>query len=398
MLKSIALLIFFNFSLILIFSQNKKIEKYDFEYYSANIEFNSCEKFEKYKVNLREKDFITYLEDLTQLVEELELTSKIKFYRDSLKLSDYLTYSLLENFIFHFRQNKNASTMIKCIVFEQLGYNVKLKYNKNKIYGLIETNENESCCFCGAYNENNKMYFAFDLFCANLSNEKIGSFKEYSLGENPGKLFSWIMKEIPLFKEEKVTKEFVSPINKEIIKVELNNTLIEVLLDHSPVDIETGEYMKPKNEELIKPVVDYFKQVFKEKAFTEIEKLNTMVEFVSLNFPYKSDRKNTKWTEKPLYPDEILFYKHGDCEDLSFVLAYLLKELTNFKILCLSSDVQQHVNIAVLINKVVGKPFKYRGFKYTVIDPSNYKTGYSVIGADYEIELNDYEVIWESEG
>jgi hypothetical protein len=101
---------------------------------------------------------------------------------------------------------------------------------------------------------------------------------------------------------------------------------------------------------------------------TEIEAVNLLLTFVQTAFAYRTDDEQFG-REKPMFPDETLFYPFSDCEDRSVLFAYLVRRLAGLDVIGLSYP--GHVATAVRFSdSVPGDHVVYEGHKYTVCDPT----------------------------
>jgi|GEM_PF-3846010 len=154
--------------------------------------------------------------------------------------------------------------------------------------------------------------------------------------------------------------------------------------------MNTGIYTIPQNKEWIQPIIDHFNQEFERETYNDLQKIESILLFITRNFGYKIDKKNSYWQEKSMYPEEVLYFKYGDCEDFSFLFGYLLIELTHLELLYLQSRIRRHVTIVVKLDTPIGIQYIYHNKKYTVIDPTDRTIGYGDV-----LFQNDYSILWD---
>jgi len=101
---------------------------------------------------------------------------------------------------------------------------------------------------------------------------------------------------------------------------------------------------------------------------SEPDAVNLILRFVQTAFEYKTDDDNFG-REKPLFPDETVFYDFSDCEDRSIMFAYLVRELLGLEVVGLHYP--GHMATAVrFVSAVSGDFVSFEGKNYLVCDPT----------------------------
>jgi hypothetical protein len=96
--------------------------------------------------------------------------------------------------------------------------------------------------------------------------------------------------------------------------------------------------------------------------------VNFLLRFVQTAFPYKTD-DDQFGREKYLFIEETLYYPYSDCEDRSFLFAWLVKNLLDFDVVGL--DYPGHVAVAVEMGeKIKGDYIINKNKKYIICDPT----------------------------
>ncbi len=104
------------------------------------------------------------------------------------------------------------------------------------------------------------------------------------------------------------------------------------------------------------------------KGKTEQEAVSFLLRFVQTAFVYKTDPEQFG-REKPLFPDETLFYDYSDCEDRAILFSYLVKSLCGLDVIGL--DYPAHIATAVkFTDNIPGDAVIYQGKKYLICDPT----------------------------
>ena len=101
---------------------------------------------------------------------------------------------------------------------------------------------------------------------------------------------------------------------------------------------------------------------------TQAQAANILIDFVQTGFEYATDQQQFGY-ERPLYPDEALYYPFCDCEDRSILFACLVRELMGLDVVFL--DYPEHLATAVhFTENVNGDYLVLEGNRYIVCDPT----------------------------
>jgi|GEM_PF-6141504 len=186
-----------------------QIKIFFFKKYNLNISLNSSKDLQKYKVDLKSKSLSTHVLEIQNLLKKIDLIEQIKMYQDSLELTDWLTYKLIEEYSLYATKNKTQS-LVKSIILSKLGYNINIKYNYKYIFGFIETNEKESCCLA-YYEQENKVYIPFRNYYSSVDSTILATLllDVFELSTE-GRLFNVKLTKFPKFKSEIVNKLILS--------------------------------------------------------------------------------------------------------------------------------------------------------------------------------------------
>ncbi|MBR0178625.1 MAG: hypothetical protein IJQ11_14500 [Bacteroidales bacterium] len=104
------------------------------------------------------------------------------------------------------------------------------------------------------------------------------------------------------------------------------------------------------------------------KGKDEIMAVNMLLDFVQSALAYLDDRQQFGH-ERPLFPDETLFYPYSDCDDRAILFACLVEELTSLETLFLKYP--NHIAVGVAFSQAVeGDTVEHEGKRYLVCDPT----------------------------
>lgn len=101
---------------------------------------------------------------------------------------------------------------------------------------------------------------------------------------------------------------------------------------------------------------------------TDLEAANILLNLVQTGLEYQTDDEQFGY-ERPLYPDETLFYPYCDCEDRSILFSCLVRELLGLEVVLL--DYPVHIATAICFNQPVEGDYVVVGDKnYVISDPT----------------------------
>ena len=169
-----------------------------------------------------------------------------------------------------------------------------------------------------------------------------------------------------------VSKRF--PIVK--VSVVLNQNLID-FYNSCPINSEWEMYSKASLSDMAK---DSLYPVLRKAIAgkTQAQAANILLNFVQTGFAYATDQQQFGY-ERPLYPDESLYYPYCDCEDRSILFACLVRELMGLDVVLL--DYPEHLSTAVCFTEAVEGDYLMLGNKkYIACDPT-------YIGADIGLSM-----------
>lgn len=148
--------------------------------------------------------------------------------------------------------------------------------------------------------------------------------------------------------------------------VTMNKNLID-FYDHCPISAEWTLYSKASlskaGKESLYPILS--KAI---EGKSQAQAANILINFVQTAFAYATDQDQFGY-ERPLYPDESLYYPYCDCEDRSILFACLVRELLKLDVVLL--DYPEHLATAVrFTEEVQGDYLMVNDKRYLVCDPT----------------------------
>ena len=169
------------------------------------------------------------------------------------------------------------------------------------------------------------------------------------------------MEELPKLPDAVVVDrllEFSHAGQKHRMMVKLNKDHLDMMDDypyysqsqffHMELSPEAEGTLLPKLEEML-------------RGRTQLQKIEFLLSFVRTAFLYKDDR-NRFGHEKPMSPEQTLYYSYSDCEDRSALFFYLSRKL--LKIPAIVLDFEEHVGVALELPNVKGEFFRFQDRRF----------------------------------
>ena len=155
------------------------------------------------------------------------------------------------------------------------------------------------------------------------------------------------------------------------ITIETNRNLIDFYDDY-PISANWVYYTKASLSEVMKEsLYPALRQAIKGKS--ERDAADIILNLVQTGLAYKTDAEQFGY-ERPLYPDESLYYPYCDCEDRSILFSCLIRELLGLDVVLLNYP--EHITTAVHFNEdVKGDFLTIDGKTYVICEPTFIKGG-----------------------
>lgn len=293
------------------------------------------------------------------------LLEQTKIYKNNMNLNDwgYILF-LYKIGTCLYNESENESILFTWFMMSKSGYDIKIGYDDSSVYLLIPT---ENMIYSTSYLVmDGRRYF---ILSPGSSNENsvglIYTYKEDYPGQ--GKTISMNLENPPVFKKRKISKEY---------KFKYKETYYTVPVIYYKDAVDFYENYPQTNFEVyfsskVTPAADYsffiaFKPLIENKS--EAEAVNIILRFVQTAFKYKTDDENFG-REKPLFPEETLYYEFSDCEDRSILFAHLVRQLLGLEVIGLSYP--GHIATAVKFHSQVnGDHVLYKQTNYLICDPT----------------------------
>lgn len=159
--------------------------------------------------------------------------------------------------------------------------------------------------------------------------------------------------------------------NEFTVPVRYNKNVVDFFDDYPQTDLDV--YFRASiSPETAESLLEGLKPAIRGKS--EGEAVNVLLRFVQTAFDYQTDDEQFG-EEKPLFPEATLYYPYSDCEDRSFLFAFLTTRLLGLEVIGLHYP--GHVATAVkFTSDVRGDAVKYNNTRYVVCDPTYINANY----------------------
>ncbi|MEA5445727.1 hypothetical protein VCB98_07840 [Gammaproteobacteria bacterium AB-CW1] len=149
------------------------------------------------------------------------------------------------------------------------------------------------------------------------------------------------------------------------VPVLVNRSIIEFYRDYPQTELEVY-FNAPVYDRTAKSLISGLAPLLDERD--PVDQVNLLLRFVQTAFDYKIDPENFG-REKPLFPEETIYYDYSDCEDRAILFAWLVRELTDLEVVGLRYP--GHIAAAVAFpEEIGGDSVRFNGTIYAVTDPT----------------------------
>jgi len=298
------------------------------------------------------------------LVETQPMLQQIEDYADKLGLNDYGKFLLVKKIASQIVDDEESRILFSWYLITKLGYDVRVGYGPGFTVLMVPSN---NMLFARPFlTVNNQKYFIFNFY--DDQPKKFNTLYSYDK-KHPSatKYFDFSIPKLPEIGsyDHQKTLKFKYQNQTYDLNYDYNQQLVNFFNFYPQTDYSV--YFKaPVAPQTIYNFAKAFKPILSDK--TEQEALNIILRFVQTAFMYKTDNDHFG-REKPLIPDETLYYPYSDCEDRSILFSILVEELLNLKAIGLKYEGHMAVGVQTK-SSPKGDYVNHRGNKYLVCDPT----------------------------
>lgn len=277
-------------------------------------------------------------------------------------LSDWALISLLHKYALNISHNKtNESQFLVWALLLNLGYDVRLSYDDSTIYVLFPSNQK-------IYNRSSLKYKDRSYYILIGSKPK-NALYSYVADQNQLKRFNFAFSDLqPVTGIKPVKRTLTDKVSGLSVDYDTYPQLQEYYRNHPPLDFEWYFNVTPKDEQYL-----YLVKSLRSKlsSNSDTEKVQALLHLVQRGFNYELD--SDQWGEEYYsVPMHTLMLNAVDCEDRSFLFAYLVEQVVGVSTVGLKYP--SHLAVAVAVNpKDLRKNTRYftvKGKKFFVADPT----------------------------
>lgn len=283
-------------------------------------------------------------------------------YREYLQLPDWAYIFFMDSLAkAAYPSSPDEATLLKMFLLTQSGYKVRIGKTDRGLALLIPSMETlYNYKFVRLNGEKYYVYEDSDVSLGNLSifDREFPKEQFFSVGFNRQPKFKMNPTD-----ERKLTARRVPDLKMD---VEVNRNLIDFYDDypeHSNWELDVLASLSDEAKEQMYPAL-----ARSIDGKTQAEAANIILNFVQTAFDYMTDEEQFGY-ERPLFPDETLFYPYCDCEDRAILFAVLVRDLLGLDVVLLHYP--GHLASAVHFDEdVEGDHFMVDGRKFLVCDPT----------------------------
>lgn len=267
----------------------------------------------------------------------------------------------------------NEAVVLHMYLLTQSGYQMRIGRADGKLFVLVGSSE--KIYHYSYFKIKGVNYYLFD------KSMEDKPFRIFDHAFPKEKLMSLMTYQPKLHIEASAPRRIVSerfPSVKAMVKV--NKNLIDFFNSYPLSDRWTYYSMTSISDMAKDSLYPVLRNAIKGKR--ESEAANILINFVQTGFSYATDQEQFGY-ERPMFPDESLYYPFNDCEDRAIFYSCLVRELMGLDVVLL--DYPDHLATAVhFTEKVAGFYILFEGERYVICDPT-------YIGADIGMCMPKYK-------
>lgn len=360
-------------------------------YFGSNPNFYLSFELEKTEETQIDKKMISNFWGKTAKSNYKELLTQILERKEAFRINDWGFITLLYELSKEVYSNKrNLQHLFIWFYLNKAGYKAKVGILNNKIKLFVPT---MSKLYDVPYFNSNEDVKLYILDLDNMNQSVSGSLYTYPNDyPDADRIFDMSVPLTPVLNRKLETKELRFSYESKTYKLsaEYPASLIK-FYEYYPYTNLDIYFNAAVSEELTGSILPQLREIISDKP--KPVAANMLLRFVQTAFDYKTDQPNFG-REKPLFPEETIYYEYSDCEDRSVLFAYLVRELLGLEIIGLNYP--GHVATAIKFDAVVeGDKIQYDGKEYVICDPTYINAyvgmcmpGYKHIKTEEIIEIN----------
>lgn len=262
-----------------------------------------------------------------------------------------------------FDGSRDHANLFTWFVLTKTGYMTRIGHNEEQIYLLLAT---ESRVYGANYFDlGGVRYYALSFDDVPPETGQLYTYtKDYP---DTDRKISLTVEQLPAIENEPLerTLEFQYAGNDYEISVQVDQNLIRYYEFYPQTDLEVY-FNAPVTRQTAEELLTQLEPIVEDMP--ETHAVNLILRFVQTAFGYKIDPDNFG-REKPLFPEETLFYDYSDCEDRAILFSYLVRNLLGMEVIGLRYP--GHIATAVRFQSdIEGDAVNYEGERFLISDPT----------------------------
>lgn len=339
-----------------------------FSFYGASIELSyDPGKLPRTRLRLEESSLIRGWRWTEQHLCE-QLRYDLGWYKDQLRLSDWLYYQLVEQAVGQLlppSQELQRRMLLAALLYDS-GYDIRLVLTRHEFLVYV--------CVNTPLYEVSQFEDAGRIFC-NLRgigkplSERGSSVIMLTVPRNrQGRAFDFTLNSWPALPEKPVNRHFNFVYQGADYQLPLTYDASRVeLLNNYPVLDEIHFIMSPLSESLSTSLLPQLREYI--RGMPRREQLSFLAALCRTGFAYgEVPLSDGRRGQKSMVADELFFYHKSDCEDRTALYFNLIRELINLPMLVIAWE--DHVSLAVALEGTDGDYFSHKGRNYFFCDPT----------------------------
>lgn len=345
----------------------------EFDFYGSQIEIPIPVTNHEDEANISNKYIANYFKGASTNEHILLTIDYLKDKELSSKLGGWGYIELLKAASTTLYNDVNTQVLFSWLALLNSGYDAKVGYSDKDIYLLVSM---DVPVFYQSYFEsNNKKYYVV-LFEGQQPEEN--SLITYE-NDYPGEVgqLNLYFSELPRFKSKIKTKQITYNGQKADLSYDINlanyyQTYPECELSiYFPPPLSDACILSIRN--LLDPLI---------ANGTNIEKINTLLDFVQHAIEYETDEKQFGF-ENYFFAEETICYPYADCEDRTVLLSQLIKEFIGLKTIAIIYP--GHVSLGIsLEHHIDGAYVEFKKKRYYNADPTYIGAKLGMIMPEFE--------------
>ncbi len=321
--------------------------------------------------------FELYYERMDATLYEV-LLKDLQAQKQDLHLNDWLYFLLLKNSVnvIFAPQKEYMQNLFLWFMLNKSGYETRLEFKGKVITISVFTND----LVYGVPQSKGKGGYYVDL--TSFGNEvDYHKWEPFRLNFNPNKgvettPFSFVITQLPKIFESKIMEKEISFTYNGMerkIGIPLDSGYVDFLKDYPELSVlkHTEITLSPK---AYNSLIPYLKE--QTSGMDSIKTIRFLMSFCRTGFKFKKDEVAFAETlyfggagQKVIFsPEESLFNKYVDSEDISTLFYYLAKEILAPEMILLKFGKQ--VSVAVYLHQKIGNPIMYNSKPFALCDVS----------------------------